>query len=186
MDPAWRAGIRVGLRLSLAHHPLCHVFEEDTVGRRVRVCSGCAAAAPAFLLGAVAVALLLRMGAAPLALVAAGLVMGLPQLSSYLWRGGPLHRFAVKALGGLGWGLVVVAGLAAPAPLAAKVFGLALVAVAFAALQGWRALKIVATCRACPWKMDWDACPGFNEPVAVQAREQETHLPQRNGSNWMT
>lgn len=161
MRPDTRAAIRTGVRLALAHHPLCGYFAHDTLpAGPLRVCSGCAAAAPAFLLAlAPALAAARAWGALPA--LALGLALGLPHLAGYLRRRGRVARFAAKAVGGAGLALVMAAILLAPWALVAKASLLALMALAFVALQLARMRQMLRTCRACPWAARWAQCPGF-------------------------
>lgn len=153
----------VAVRLLLQHHPLCHWFAADRIHvAGVALCSGCVAAAPAAGLGlAVGLALAIRDPASAPALVAGGLTLGLPQLTTYLHRGGRAWRFAAKALGGTGLGAVLGAALFLPVSNGWLLAGAAGLALAFTALQALRLRSILATCDACPYARDWDACPGF-------------------------
>jgi hypothetical protein len=162
MDPAWREGIRVARRLALAHHPLCRYFDADVFGVRIRVCSGCAVAVPALIVGVLAgVWLLTRANAQPWPLAAASLLLGLPQLSTYVHRGSRLYRAMAKAVGGVGLGGFLIAAWLLPIHTAWRLAGFAALAAAFLALQGLRMRAIRRTCQQCPWRADWDQCPGF-------------------------
>lgn len=154
------AEARVAIRLLLEHHPLCSEFAGDRVRvGRMAVCSGCLAAAPAALVGLAAALVVILRGAAPLAVLVTGLVLGLPQATTYLHRGGRAWRAAVKALGGLGIGLL--AGSALFLPRAWVALGSVLLLAAFAGLQAVRVKAILRTCDACPYRRDWASCPGF-------------------------
>ena len=166
MEPApttWRAAAGTAVGLFLQHHPLCDWFRDDRFGKgRVRVCSGCAVAVPTMLLGIGTGGLLVIMLWWPaLPLLAASLVGGLPQLLTYRRRMGRLARAAAKGVGGFGLGMASAAWLFLPAPWDLKAAGAAAVGLAFIGLQALRARSILRTCRACPWAMDWDRCPGF-------------------------
>jgi hypothetical protein len=169
-----RQAIALGLRLGLAHHPLCTEFQTDFVPvGRLQVCSGCLATWPAFF-ATLPLALAWRLdGAAPLAMLAAGFAMGIPQLASYGWRGSRLQRAGVKALGGVGLAGVVVGAFTAGWPLWGLAAVLAVGLVACIALQWVRMRSILATCDACPFHRDWDSCPGFNAGVAATRRDGE-------------
>jgi hypothetical protein len=108
-----------------------------------------------------------------LALLAAGFAMGIPQLASYGWRGSRLERAGVKALGGVGLAGVVVGALTAGWPLWALVPTLTAGLLASVGLQAVRMRSILATCDACPFRRDWDSCPGFNAGVAATRRDGE-------------
>ena len=169
MDPATRAQLVVGARVALAHHPLCSYFEHDVIRiGRARVCSGCALALPALLLGVLAA--WLARGLDPFALGAIGLACGAPQLLSYGARRGRLARGATKLVGGFGLGLFLVALWLLPLPLAWRVAGAALLGLSFVALQLVRMRAIWRTCQACPWRARWDECPGFAPPRHDPAR----------------
>jgi len=160
MDPGTRDGVRLGLRLAFAHHPLCDRFHEDVLHRRVPLCAGCALTWPLFYAVLMAT-LLLRPAAGPWPLVAMGLVLGLPQCSTYRVRWSRPVRAAIKALGGAGLGLAVAGGLLLPWPWSWKVVAAALVLTAFGGMQLLRLRSVLATCKACPWAVDWGVCPGF-------------------------
>jgi len=157
--------VRAAIRLALEHHPLCRHFADD---RRqfwplsVHACAGCLAAVPAMVAGVVIAFAGSLAGAYPLAVLAASLVLGVPQLSSYVWRGGRAWRSAVKALGGLGIGGVFVGWLLAPVPWTWKWIGAGTLVLAFAGMQALRVRAILRTCDACVYRRDWDRCPGFN------------------------
>lgn len=163
MTPLTRRSVRLGLHLGLAHHPLCSEFRSDVVRLgRVHLCSGCLATWPAFAI-AMPLALLARFdGAAPLGLVAAGLALGLPQMASYRWRLSRLERAAAKAVGGVGLAMALAGVVTAGWPMGAVVALLAAGALASVALQVVRLRAILATCDACPFRRDWEACPGFD------------------------
>jgi hypothetical protein len=128
---------------------------------RLHVCSGCLATWPAFLL-AIPVALMVRMdGASAGALLSSGLVLGLPQMASYGWRLSRLERAAAKAVGGIGLALVVTGVLASGWPVLVLVAAVALGMLASLGLQAIRLRSILAVCDACPFKRDWETCPGF-------------------------
>jgi hypothetical protein len=153
---------RVAVRLLLEHHPLCKEFAADRIRvAGVAVCSGCLGAAPAALAG-LALGVVAVVRGVPIApLLAASLTLGLPQLTTYLHRGGRGWRFAAKAVGGLGLGAAIASALALPVARGWLVAAAVALALAFAALQGVRVRSILATCDACPYRRDWDACPGF-------------------------
>ena len=154
--------IRLGLHLGLAHHPLCSRFRADVVHvGRAHLCSGCLATWPAFAL-VLPMALLARLQGAPAwALLAAGLVLGLPQMASYGWRRSRAERAAAKVVGGAGLALALTGllglGLPGPALLGVLIAG----GAGSIALQGLRMRAILATCDACPFRRAWDRCPGF-------------------------
>lgn len=171
MTPLARRSVRLGLHLGLAHHPLCTEFRTDVVRLgRLHACSGCLATWPAFAV-AFPLALLARLDGAPAwSLLAAGLVLGLPQMASYRWRLSRLERAAAKAVGGVGLALALAGALAAGWPAVALVAVLALGMLASLALQVVRFRSILATCDACPFKRDWETCPGFDgAPVTAVA-----------------
>lgn len=173
MDATWRASGQAALALALQHHPLCGNFRADRFRLgRAAVCSGCAMALPGVLAGlALGTWMVLGLWWGPWPILAAGFTLGAPQALTYVWRFGRPVRAAVKALGGLGLGLAVAAWLFLDAPWSARITGAILLTLAFVALQAVRMRSILRTCRACPWRMDWDNCPGFrtghgDEPVA--------------------
>lgn len=161
----WREGIRLGLRLATAHHPLCTWFKDDRYHwGRIQVCRGCAAAIPTFVLGLIiAVAALLHEPAFALHVGGIGLLFGIPHGTTYLHRFPPAYRATAKLTGGLGLGLLITTLLLAPIPPWQRIFLLAGFGVCFLVLQGVRMKKILATCDACPWRRDWARCPGFQE-----------------------
>lgn len=164
-----RSHLLVALRLSLAHHPLCHHFSSDRFGP---VCSGCALFVPAFATTMpIAVAALLA-GADSTAMFLAGAVLGLPQLAGMRLRWGRPARAAVKLLGGVGVATANVGLVMLPVPLPVKLALLALELAAFAGILALRMRSILATCHACPWRRDWEACPGF---VPGARREPPVH-----------
>lgn len=163
MTQGWRASLAAAIALALQHHPLCRYFAEDRYRLgRVRLCSGCAMALPGFALGVLAAFQLLAAGAAePLALVASGLALGAPQGLTYLVRFSRGVRAAVKFQGGLGLGLATLAWVFAPVHPLLWWGAPAALGLVFLALQAVRLRSILATCRRCPWAMDWEHCPGF-------------------------
>jgi hypothetical protein len=167
LTPQARRAVRVGLHLGLAHHPLCTEFRTDLVRfGRLHVCSGCLATWPVFVL-AFPLGLLARLEGAPaLALAAAGLALGLPQMATYRWRMSRLERAAAKAVGGVGLAMVLAGILTAGWPTVAVVAVLTAGVLASLGLQVIRLRSILATCDACPFRRDWDACPGFQPPAA--------------------
>ncbi|HUR25079.1 MAG TPA: hypothetical protein VM327_03575 [Candidatus Thermoplasmatota archaeon] len=127
----------------------------------MHVCSGCLATWPVFAL-AFPLTLAARLdGASGWGLLTAGLVLGLPQMATYSWRRSRLERAGAKAIGGAGLALAVTGVLAAGWPGLALVAVIALGMLASLALQVVRLRSILATCDACPFKRDWEACPGF-------------------------
>lgn len=169
MGPAIQ-GARVGLAVLLQHHPLCSVYRKDRFQwGPVRVCSGCAVAFPSMLAGAaVGLWALFAQASQPLAVLAAGFVLGGPQLLTYVTRRSRAERAAIKLLGGLGIGLVMAAWPFLPGPAIWHWVGLAAFGLALAGLQLLRLRTILRTCDACPWQRDWGNCPGFN-PEASNA-----------------
>lgn len=152
----------VAVRLLLEHHPLCSWFAGDRVQvGPLRVCSGCLAAVPAAALGFVVALRVIVLGVPPLPLCAGALVLGLPQLTTYLHRGPRAWRFTAKALGGLGLGGVAMSALLLPVPVGWIAGGAAGLVLAFVGLQAARVRSILRTCDACPYARDWDRCPGF-------------------------
>jgi hypothetical protein len=174
VTPLVRRSIRLGLLLGLAHHPLCTEFRDDVVRvGRLHVCSGCVATWPTFLVTLPLALAWHLQGTSALAMLAAGLALGVPHLASYGWRGSRLERAGVKALGGVGLAGVVVGALTAGWPLWVLVVLLAAGLVASVGLQAVRMRSILATCDACPFKRDWDSCPGFNAGVLATRRDGE-------------
>lgn len=159
----WRQGIRLGLRLTTAHHPLCGWFQSDRyhVGK-IQLCRGCVAAAPAFLLGFAIALFVFHHGlvyAFHVGLI--GLLLGVPHGTTYLHRFPSAYRLFAKFAGGTGLGLLLAAVLVLPVPFWSRIVMLAGLAAAFLLLQGLRMRRILATCDACPWRRDWVNCPGF-------------------------
>jgi len=159
---------RAVLRFGLAHHPTCSVFAGDLVvarlGRfRTPVCIGCATFWPTFLVAVPLLFLLASRAAVPWwAFLGGGVVLSAVQTFSYmrLARRRPA-RIAVKMVLAVGVASVACALVLAPAPAAVRV-GVGLVLFAgYGALQTLRVRNIFATCDACPWRRDWQRCPGF-------------------------
>jgi hypothetical protein len=157
-----RRWLRVVPALALRHHPLCGWFATDTLTiGAVEVCAGCAMFLPGLALGAASGAVAIGQGADAWALMAAGFVLGAPQLLTYAHRFGRGVRAAIKAVGGAGLGLVTAAWFAIPVPWSLRLAGAGALLVALTAMQALRLRSIVTTCRRCPWAMDWERCPGF-------------------------
>lgn len=155
--------VRVAIRLLLEHHPLCSVFASDRIRiAGIALCSGCLAAGPTALAAFVGAIALVLTGVSATALFAAGGLLGLPQLTTYLHRGTRPWRFAVKLLGGTGIGVVAGAAWFLPVPRWVLLVGATVLVLVFAALQAVRVRKILRTCDACSYRRDWDRCPGFN------------------------
>lgn len=155
----------MALRLLGAHHPTCHLFAGDVYHLGgVPICRGCAATLPAFVLTLLPAVLLVPETHAVAVLLAAT-ALAIPQLSTYVIRWPGAARIAAKTIGGVGAGLVVAAYWLWDATLGPKaVVGVGLVAAGSLG-QGLRLRTIVRTCRACPWNMDWEHCPGFRPDV---------------------
>lgn len=159
----WREGIRLGLRLATAHHPLCSWFKDDRyrVGP-VRLCRGCTAAAPMFALGFfVALLSIFHEPTIVFHVGGFGLLLGIPHGTTYLHRFPSAYRAMAKLTGGFGLGLLITVLLLAPIPLWQQGVLLGGLGASFLVLQGLRMKKILATCDACPWRRDWARCPGF-------------------------
>lgn len=161
MDPQTSRGVRAGIRLAFRHHPSCGWFAADVVGLGpVRICQGCLATWPLFVLSFFLALRLLPTSWAWGACVL-GLLAGVPQLVSYLWRAPRAWRVTTKLLGGSGLGLLIVGILLLPVATPWKFAAYAAMGPAFLALQAVRLRSILRTCAACPWKRDWEHCPGF-------------------------
>lgn len=162
MDAETRRGVRVGVRLAFAHHPLCRRFDGDVLHRRLPVCSGCALTWPLFFLSLPLAYLgLVRDVMSPWGCVLVGVAMGLPQLTTYVVRWPRPARRLIKAAGGVGLAFAVTGGLLLPWSMAAKAVAAGLVLLAFVGMQALRMRRVLKVCRACPWGMDWRRCPGF-------------------------
>ncbi|MFO1532460.1 MAG: hypothetical protein ABR562_01985 [Thermoplasmatota archaeon] len=149
--------------MAAQHHPLCDWFASDRfrLGSRFAVCSGCAMMLPGLFLGLVGAALLLRRGVGAWPLLATGLVLGAPQLVTYVVRLGRPARAAIKLLGGIGLGAVTAAWFLLPVSLAWRWGGAGAFSLVLVGMQMLRLRSILRTCKACPWAMDWENCPGF-------------------------
>lgn len=171
--------VRVALRLAVAHHPLCHYFHDDTFGRRWPVCRGCAVLWPLFLpLSILLVAWLPRLPLSPGQAFAVGAVLGLPQVATAAIRFRPAERVAVKAIGAVGLALLVAGLLWAPVPWSWKAAAAVAVLGGFTVLLAIRVRGILRTCRACPWAMDWEHCPGM---LGWRPQRQSTEMPRPEG-----
>lgn len=159
-----RSPSRLAGALLTAHHPVCTVYAQDWVRfGRLRVCQGCLATWPTFLLSlplAWHLALKLPPGTTPLGLAAAGLVFGLPQGLTVLTRLARPQRWCAKLLGGFGLALLL-AGAWIALPPTYLLEGVIVLACGFTLLLALRMRTILQTCKACPWAMDWEACPGM-------------------------
>ncbi|MGB0653413.1 MAG: hypothetical protein ACPGQL_09455 [Thermoplasmatota archaeon] len=180
MATAVRTGIWWGVRLALAHHPLCGAFPHDVL-RRVPVCSGCAFTWPAFFLTVPVAAWALRAGAPATWLFAVGLLLGAGHGLSYLVRMGVAARRAAKGVGGAGLAGFLVGGLALPVPLAWRVAGVVALLAAFVLLQVVRLLQIRRRCHACPYQADWGRCPGFDPTAAPLPPDVATAVARAGG-----
>lgn len=159
---SWLRQAHVAVELALAHHPLCHYFSSDVARwRNLRFCLGCVAAIPAFVVGLVAAWAGIAAGFPAATACMIGLSLGVPQAVSYFRRRGRSARVATKIVGGLGLGFLVSGLLLLPASALVIFLAFAVLSLAFLGFQLLRLRKILATCRACPWKMDWENCPGF-------------------------
>lgn len=157
--------VRAGLLLSLAHHPVCSSFSQDVVRiAGLPVCAGCLATWPAFL-AALPLAVLARLDGAPaLALLALGATLALPQMTAYLrgrGRRSRAERTVAKVLGGAGLGTALAAVLTSGWPLGLAAAAIGLGVAVTGGLQLLRLRTVLATCDACPYKRDWEACPGM-------------------------
>lgn len=153
--------VQAGLRLAFAHHPLCGTFRHDVVRvAGLHLCAGCAILLPSFLLSSLVAVLLLHAGVAAVPLAAAASLLALPQAVTYLRRWPRAMRVAAKLVGGLGLGLFLVAAFAALA-LPSFLLLMAIIGVAAVVGQGVRMHAIWQTCKACPYRADWETCPGF-------------------------
>ncbi|HEY3254961.1 MAG TPA: hypothetical protein VGJ91_13470 [Polyangiaceae bacterium] len=148
-----------------AHHPLCERYAGELIplGRRARVCRGCAAAALGSLLGLLA-ALLVRpsfpalLGASALgvALLLSSLALRLPK---WLGRAGAAACLGFACLGG------VLSARGAPLVLA---LGVLLSSAAFLALYRKRGPNR-APCQHCPERLGPRTCSGLR-PIVRRER----------------
>ena len=168
------AAARLAGRLSRAHHPHCSYFERD-VATRWRLCVGCLVMWPLFLTTVIGIyPWLPDAEAGPL--LAFGLAMGVPQVFTSFARRADWFRHGAKAVGGVGLGLAFWGWFLLPLPLAPKLWIFAAGLVGMAGLAGLRLRKIIVTCRACPYRMDWETCPGMlghgsaPDPALIQER----------------
>lgn len=159
--------VRAGALLAVAHHPVCTSFRHDVVRLGgLPVCAGCLAMWPTFLV-VLPLALQARLDGAPaLAMLAAGAALALPQVALYV-RAGPTRprrsraeRSVAKVVGGAGLAIALTGTLTSAWPLVAIVAAIGAGVVATLALQVVRLRTVLATCDACPYRRDWDACPG--------------------------
>lgn len=160
---SWAYGIRLALRLATAHHPLCSWFHSDRYHAfGLSFCRGCSATVPMFALGIAVFFLVLHFhGLDPFLVGGIGLALGIPHGTTYLHRFPAGYRAIAKLTGGLGLGLLLPAVFFAPVPLVYQIAFLAGLGVAFLLLQGLRMKRMLAVCDRCPWKRDWNRCPGF-------------------------
>ena len=186
--PATRRVLRNALRLTLSHHPLCDRFPSDTWRiAGVAICIGCLTVWPSAAAGAWAAWNRLLPGEAWLQLGGA-LAAGVPYVALSACGTRSVWRHAAKPAAGLGLGVAAVAALRLglpPAGLAALLAGASAAAILLLLLRGRR---ILATCRACPWRMDWEACPGmvahdgrWRDPVARKAEEAPAAMDVASG-----
>lgn len=160
----WRAVVRFGL----AHHPTCSEFAPDVVvaklGRRsVPLCRGCIVFWP--LLAAfvpILLAVASKDGVDWWLFCLIGAALGATQVASYTSATRrPAAKVLVKVAFAIGTAAFMTGLVLAPGPPALRIgVGLVLALVA-AAVQSLRFRKIAAQCARCPWKKDWQFCPGF-------------------------
>lgn len=161
MHPETKRGIFLGLRLALAHHPLCDLFRSDVFGRRRPLCQGCVLTWPLFLVTLPFAFLAPSWGAPPSMLVAAGLVGGVPQVATVLWRGPRAFRVAAKVVGGPALASLLSGLFWLPVLWQAKAAALVFLFLGTTLLLALRMRSILRTCHACPWQRDWAHCPGL-------------------------
>jgi hypothetical protein len=161
MPNPWSDGARLAWRLLFSHHPLCSRFRSDTfLLGGVRVCSGCLLTWPAFLLF-FAGFVFVGSPFSPETAIVVGLSIGLLQvLSATVVRARWFSRMA-KVLGAPALALVVWGILWLRLPLPSLALVIAAGTAGFAALIVIRMRCMLAVCQACPYKMDWEICPGF-------------------------
>ena len=155
--------VRAGFLLAIAHHPVCTRFRHDVVRLGgLPVCAGCLATWPSFLV-ALPLAIQARLDGAPaLALLAVGVALAVPQMTAYARpRQSRAQRAAAKVLGGAALAVALAAVLTSGWPLWAAVTAIGAGVLATAALQAVRLRGMLAACDACPYRRDWEACPGF-------------------------
>ena len=186
MDEETRQGLRLGGLLALAHHPLCAPFGGDVlrVGT-IRLCVGCLATWPLFLVTLVAIPLS-GWWTSPPEMLALGLLLGLPQ-AIVAARGSPrLWSIAAKAVGAPGLALVVLAILLFPGPAWQRLLLASVGTLGLGLLLGLRLRRMLARCGACVWRRRWADCPGMLRhqegwrdppPVRVQAGEAAAVQP---------
>jgi hypothetical protein len=158
-----------------AHHPLCGEYAGETirVGRRTRVCRGCALAAVGALAGAA-----LGLALAPGALVAAAALVPVAPLAAWRTRRGTKipTRLVPAALAAFALGAAL--HLAAPAAGAITLAGLACLAVLFVSYRRRRPDR--TPCASCPERPGDRPCRGFAEIVR---RERGV---QRLAGRWLS
>lgn len=181
MQDDWRSAFRLSVRLVTAHHPLCGHFRSDRwMLGAVPLCRGCVLMWPAAAVGLATGALALGMlGVNPVALGAAAFIAGLPQASTYLRRWPDGMRAAAKVVGGLGLGILAAAIASLPAPLTVRLAGFAVLLLGAALGLVLRMLSMLGICRRCPWRMDWERCPGFEGRVtrARPGLDEDAQVP---------
>lgn len=148
------------LRLLLAHHPACGLFQADVYRLGpLRLCVGCFTAYPTALAAFLGL-LVLGLPAIPVLFV--GLVVGSAEFFAVAgWTRTRRRKIATKLLLGFGLAATVYGVWAAPWSLAAKAVFL-LVGVTLASLaQIPKVRRLLATCDRCMHHRDWDHCLGI-------------------------
>ena len=148
-----------------AHHPLCGRYggEVIRVGRRARVCRGCALALAGSMAGAVTGAL---WGAPPAALACATLALALAGLSL---RDRRLPKMVTRFLAACGLSFAVFTVIHAPAPRSMGIAIASCVATAVLTVLYKRRGPDRSPCASCP---EWGApttCSGFR-PIVVREK----------------
>jgi hypothetical protein len=152
-----------------AHHPLCAPYSMEVVriGRRVRVCKGCALAVAGALAGGIAGLLAPPLPAAPLAVLLA-LSAPLAAVAASPRRGKRRPKLLTRALPAAVAGAIAAAGLRAGAPgLAVTAATLAACALALRAYR--RRGPDRAVCGGCPERTAQRTCAGFRRHARREA-----------------
>ena len=171
---------------SLAHHPLCGKFEEDTYHfGRWRLCIGCSTSYPI----AIWIVILLLINKVTnnnliimdwwLLLIIA-MITGIPQIFSSLGKTRSKRiKILTKITLGISMGTITMAIFLLPLPLLLRLTLFTIGFILSAFIGGTRSISLLRTCKRCQYDGDWFICPGFLE-LNVSAIENGLFDPPYN------
>ena len=162
--------------LRLAHHPLCSTYRTDVlkVGSHY-LCLGCSVAYPLALILVALYLLVPGVNAFPMvAWLTLGLMGGSIQLLSLKgYTRTKATKIMVKLGLGLGLGAMTLFVFNLPGPIWYRMIVFVICLQGLSLMGAQREKVINGTCRECPYRGNWENCPGFHRPGHAGRPEQK-------------